>query len=133
MRNVMVKAWEIARNGQKRYGGKVTEYFAQALKIAWSLIKKGANKMQEPFVMIETLSGSRKHKTWVAEITGTHPQYKFNRKFIDAWDEWSGGKEFKLFTGKYYEICDGGDRTFVKVKDGVVERISAGELAEYFA
>lgn len=40
----MVKAWEIARNAVKKFGGKVKEYFAQALKMAWSIVKapKGA-------------------------------------------------------------------------------------------
>lgn len=34
--NVMVRAWEIAREGQNKFGGKVKEYFAQALKMAWA-------------------------------------------------------------------------------------------------
>jgi hypothetical protein len=38
--NVMKKAWEIAREGQKKFGGKVKEYFSQALKMAWSIVKK---------------------------------------------------------------------------------------------
>lgn len=37
--NVMTKAWEIARKGQKKFGGKVREYFAQALKMAWAIVK----------------------------------------------------------------------------------------------
>lgn len=40
MKNVMTKAWEIAREGQKEFGGKVKEYFAEALKMAWKIIKK---------------------------------------------------------------------------------------------
>lgn len=44
--NVMKKAWGIARKGQKQFGGKVTEYFAQALKIAWSIVKKGMKYVQ---------------------------------------------------------------------------------------
>lgn len=39
--NVMKKAWAIARKGQKQFGGKVKEYFAQALKMAWSIVKNG--------------------------------------------------------------------------------------------
>ena len=37
--NVMKRAWEIARKGQKQFGGKVKEYFAQALVIAWAELK----------------------------------------------------------------------------------------------
>ncbi|WP_276917466.1 hypothetical protein [Aneurinibacillus aneurinilyticus] len=40
----MKKAWEIAREGQKKFGGKVKEYFAQALRMAWCIVKKGMKK-----------------------------------------------------------------------------------------
>ncbi|PDY91481.1 hypothetical protein [Bacillus toyonensis] len=39
--NAMKKAWEIAREGQRKFGGKVKEYFAQALKMAWTIVKNG--------------------------------------------------------------------------------------------
>lgn len=32
--NLFKNAWEIARNGQKKFGGKVKEYFSEALKMA---------------------------------------------------------------------------------------------------
>ncbi|PFW65271.1 hypothetical protein [Bacillus sp. AFS075034] len=44
--NVMRKAWEIARKGQKQFGGKVKEYFSQALKMAWEIVK---NSMDNKF------------------------------------------------------------------------------------
>lgn len=50
----MVKAWEIAKKGQKNFGGKVSEYLSEALKMAWALIKKGANKLAKyPKVVYE--------------------------------------------------------------------------------
>lgn len=39
MRQVMIRAWEIAREGATRFGGKVKEYFQQALVIAWKEAK----------------------------------------------------------------------------------------------
>lgn len=42
-RNIMVNAWRIAREGQKTFGGKVSEYFAQALKMAWAQAKSSIN------------------------------------------------------------------------------------------
>src|SRR5699024_4552074 len=45
MRNGMKKAWEIAREGQKKFGGKVSEHFAKALTIAWSLVKQVTEKL----------------------------------------------------------------------------------------
>ncbi|MBO0961430.1 hypothetical protein J1P26_17125 [Neobacillus sp. MM2021_6] len=44
--NVMKKAWEIAREGQKKFGGKVKEYFSQALKMAWSIVKNAMEKVE---------------------------------------------------------------------------------------
>ena len=40
-KNVMKRAWEIAREGQKAFGGKVSEYFAESLKMAWAQTKSG--------------------------------------------------------------------------------------------
>lgn len=118
MKNVMTKAWEIAREGQMKFGGKVKEYFAEALKMAWAIVKAGKQTAQ-----IKTTSGSRKHKSWVAEITGTHPKWKLNREFVEAVEEdsWTG-KVFELKSG-IYEVCNAGDREFIKVKNGEVEYI----------
>lgn len=38
-KELMKEAWNIAREGQKAFGGKVSEYFAQALKMAWAQAK----------------------------------------------------------------------------------------------
>lgn len=43
MKNVMIRAWEIARDGVKKFGGKVKEYFAQALVMAWKELKEMAS------------------------------------------------------------------------------------------
>lgn len=40
-KEIMIKAWKIAREGQKAFGGKVSEYFAEALKMAWAQAKNG--------------------------------------------------------------------------------------------
>lgn len=45
MKNVMSRAWEIAREGFEKFGGQVKEYFAAALRMAWAE-KKGAKKVQ---------------------------------------------------------------------------------------
>lgn len=60
MRNVMRKAWEIAREGQKKFGSKVKEYFAQALKMAWIIVKKGME--------LAKLKGSEKQVKWANNI-----------------------------------------------------------------
>lgn len=38
-KEIMSNAWKIAKEGQKAFGGKVSEYFAEALKMAWAQAK----------------------------------------------------------------------------------------------
>lgn len=33
---IMGRAWEIARGAQNRFGGRVSEYFAEALRMSWA-------------------------------------------------------------------------------------------------
>jgi hypothetical protein len=58
MKNVMTKAWEIAYKGQKQFGGKVKEYFAEALRMAWEIIKKGASKLEIGYQEIQKKNGT---------------------------------------------------------------------------
>lgn len=39
MKNIMTRAWEIARTGAEKFGGKAKDYFAHALKMAWAEYK----------------------------------------------------------------------------------------------
>jgi|SRR5699024_7657064 len=39
-KQVMIRAWEIARAGQLEHGGKVNEYLSESLKIAWEQAKE---------------------------------------------------------------------------------------------
>jgi len=43
-KQVMVRAWEIARKGQEQFGGNVSEYLSEAMKMAWA-IEKGTVTM----------------------------------------------------------------------------------------
>ena len=61
MRNVMTKAWEIARKGVEKFGGKAIEYISESLRIAWALVKKGGNKMVE-------MKGSEKQIKWANDV-----------------------------------------------------------------
>ena len=38
-RHAMRDAWRLARRGQTLYGGKVRDYLAEALRIAWAEVK----------------------------------------------------------------------------------------------
>ena len=126
MKNIMKRAWEIAREGQSKFGGKAVEYFAEALKNAWAEAK-GSQK-----ATITTSSGSRKHKSWVAEIIGTHPRWGFARKFVEADEETWMEKTYSLADG-IYEVCDAGDREFIQAVNGQVEYIDYSDVMEQVA
>jgi hypothetical protein len=40
MKSVMIRAWEIAEKTSDKFGGKKSEYFAGALKMAWEQYRK---------------------------------------------------------------------------------------------
>ena len=60
MKNVMTRAWQIAREAVKNFGGKVKEFFSQSLKMAWKEAKGGVK-------MVE-LKGSEKQVKWATAI-----------------------------------------------------------------
>ena len=42
-KQVMVRAWELAKQGAKKFGGKAVDFFRSALAIAWKEIKNGVH------------------------------------------------------------------------------------------
>lgn len=65
MKQIMKRAWELAKQGVVKFGGKVREYFAASLSIAWKEIKGMEVKLNEA-VAFET--GSEKQQKWANEI-----------------------------------------------------------------
>ena len=61
MKQVMKRAWELAKQGVVKFGGKVREYFAASLSIAWKEIKQMSEKTIE-------LVGSEKQIKWANDI-----------------------------------------------------------------
>lgn len=100
--------------------------------MAWQEFKKGVEIVEKKVEVI--LKGSTKRvKTWLAEITGKHPQFVLNREFLspDEFNEW-GEKVFYLDKG-LYEVYDGKRRKFVHVengKDRLIEREEAIFIAD---
>lgn len=103
MRNVMKKAWEIARNGQKKFGGKVREYFAIALKMTWNIVKKAMEMVQ--------LKGSEKQVAWANDL----------RKVVKT----------ALETAKALNPAKGDERFDLAVKY-IEENVLAQDSAKYF-
>lgn len=52
MKMIMANAWEIARRGQRKFGGNVKDYFAEALKISWKLYKDEKTRKGGDLVVI---------------------------------------------------------------------------------
>ncbi|MBJ6360894.1 hypothetical protein ACFOQM_06220 [Paenibacillus sp. GCM10012307] len=119
---VMVKAWKVARSAAAKFGGKVKQYFAEALRQAWK-----ATRLPQP-AKLETLTGSRKHKTWVARITAIGGQYKYERAFINNFKHLGHALEYTLTDG-IYDVCNGGQRSFIQVSGGVIAEIEEWEIA----
>lgn len=123
-KHVMTKAWEIAKTGAKRFGGNAKEYFAAALRMAWAAAK---------VVAWDLPADTRKCRTWMACITGTHPVYKLERQFLnpDGEDKY-GDKLFDLKNG-YYEAYNGKRRYFIRVANGQATRVERDTVMAAFA
>lgn len=130
MKNVMTIAWKIAKEGVVKFGGKAKEYFTEALKMAWTIAKQ-----TDTTVSIQLSEGSRKHKTWVAEIIGTDAKYGFNRQFINGQeDDNVRGLFFTLDEGRVYDLnCAQSGRSYVAVRTGKVVELSQNEVKAMFA
>lgn len=132
MRKVMVRAWEIAKGAAAKHGGKAIEYIAAALKMAWAEVKGVVTKVVKKVAYVELGLSSNKYKSWVAEIKGLHNRFKLDRVFVSKNDA-VGCEEYSLYAGKYYEVCNRGDRYFAKVVDGEVVEVNEDEVIANFA
>lgn len=133
-KKIMKRAWEIAKEGQKRFGGKVKEYFAAALKLAW---KEAREPKQATLVIRHQPSGG---KEWVAEIIGRHSRFNFERRFLNPIARnWSssgktGTTTFLLQEGKVYEISEPfRGRYFVKVENGKIFDVTIDDVIQKIA
>ena len=134
MKNIMKRAWEIAREGQAKFGGKVSEYLSEALKMAW----KEAKQPKE--IVLKVRHQPSGGKEWVAEIVGRHPKFNFERKFLSpVARNWSssgktGTTSFLLEEGKVYEVNEPWKgRYFITIQNGEIVDIDVDYVAEKIA
>lgn len=107
MQNVMRKAWEIAREGQKKFGGKVKEYFAEALRMAWRIVKameKGFEKMKD---VVKEVSGREwknygKHRIYIDANLKLIEQKEIKGNVIGALRRIESSWYYDVPTGKLY-------------------------------
>lgn len=139
MKNIMQKAWEIAKTGQEKFGGKVKEYFAQALKMAWAVAKKAEVAAEVATATIVTSCGSKKLKAYVAKIVGKDARWGLQRSFLtpqceSEWDDKTF--TFELNEGDVYEIQAAKydvDRHYRIVENGELTYISPDSVKTMFA
>lgn len=101
----MTRAWEIARKGAKKFGGKVKEYFTQALVMAWKEIKKMAT---DKIVIIADLDNMKQVIYGVKNGKNIH-RNEFSKsessKFVSAYNYLI--KNHGLTTVEYYKQVNG--------------------------
>lgn len=133
-KEIMKRAWEIAKQGAEKFGGKAIEYIAEALRMAW----KEAKQPKE--IVLKVRHQPSGGKEWVAEITGRHPKWNFERKFLNAVARnWSssgktGTTSFLLQEGKVYEVNEPWKgRYFITVQNGEVVDVDVDYVATKIA
>lgn len=125
MKNVMNVAWKIAKKAAAKFGGSPVEYMSESLKYAWKITKATRPSKKATLVIA---AGSRNHKSWVARIEGTDARYGFKRSFVDSVDHNVSERTFELTAGTY-EVCDAGERYFIRVSGGKITRIERPAVA----
>jgi hypothetical protein len=93
-------------------------------------VSKCAVKPDKPEpIAISLESRYRRHESnqWMAQIVGTHPKYKLDRRFLEAdRAEWGkrgwAAKEYHISEG-YYQFQESGQREYIRVF-----QLSSGEL-----
>ena len=132
MRKIFTEAHKLTREIKAQY--PEVDYRAQfAITLSYLLNK------EEEEVILKLNHQPSGGKEWVAEITGRHPKWKFNRQFLKPVErDWSssgktGTTTFVLEPAKIYEINEPwGDRYFARVQGEELITISAEEVLEKF-
>lgn len=89
--NVMKKAWEISKEAVAKFGGKASEFFAEALRMAWAIKKGGVMK------------GSEKQVAYANEILSAVRE-AWSSKFEEEYDRLSKKLEKRKEKGRETSI-----------------------------
>lgn len=102
MKKVMRTAWALAKGGQKRFGGNVKEYFAQALKMAWALCKKAQKAHKQVIIKNEngTHTIERYQKGKVVETKLNLNPVSYRSVYQDFYKR--GANMIEFFVGETY-------------------------------
>ncbi|MCO7127840.1 hypothetical protein NIE88_19005 [Sporolactobacillus shoreicorticis] len=115
MKNVMSRAWEIAKEGQKKFGGKASQYFAMALKMAWKKAKEG-NKVVS---IAQIISELNEYSTYTAREWKNYGKHRiYLQSFTRGGAKRSNDGFFEVvngvIAGKSSVMRNGGRKVFYK-------------------
>ena len=88
MKEVMIRAWEIAREGVKKFGGKVKEYIAEALRIAWKEFKMTVGNERGQLKVGMKINGWADNDDYWEEVD----QYTYKRLEVESFLKLNIGK-----------------------------------------
>src|SRR5690554_7300845 len=92
MKKVMVRAWEIAREGAKKFGGKVIDYLAEALRMAWAEFKMAVANERGSVKLV----GTEKQVKWANDIRD---------KYMKAFDEMRSEEHTSELQSRPHLVC----------------------------
>ena len=107
----MTRAWEIAKQGKKKFGGNVKEFFAAALKMAWAEVK-GVKFVEEK--TSERIILTANHDTFEYTVEGERKGKIFWKREGIKEDDKKNEAYAYLKSGKGINTV-----SFYKIKDGV--------------
>lgn len=129
----MNRAWRIARQGAKEFGGSPAEYLSVSLKMAWAEEKAIAERREHALdiqfgfdwkkSVIES-TGRKSTKQWVAKVNGLDSKFGFKREFV--------GQSTKVEEGGIYNWTMNGDQIFGQYQNGRMVYLLPEQVEEIF-
>lgn len=119
----------------------ISEYRMYSVDAKMDFWRGAINLLQDG--LGDTTIGKRENnKPWVAEIIGTHPKYRLDRRFLKGQLDFRNANRkgngvrmvFELESGRYYDCCTGKKRNryFCKVTDdGDIETVTNEEVESW--
>ncbi|QBX16201.1 hypothetical protein Javan237_0003 [Streptococcus phage Javan237] len=110
MKEIMTRAWEIAKQGQSKFGGKVSEYISEALKKAWFEYRSEKEENTSAKMEVVLAKLRKNQKFTIATLIEQSHELEFNEVMHKA--------------GAYYGIeviADGDTTTTVYVSERIWE------------
>ena len=120
-KQVMVRAWSLAKEAVKKFGGRAVDFFRSALTIAWSEIKNGV------FVEVRTDRAAQLAKSLNVTLKIAERLVEVEKAFQEYWAEeeelefkiWNNyGKSRAYISCPWYSKYQNSKQMFVDLQTG---------------